>query len=1355
MDQFTSKIYISQLEGSKNWATWKYKVTAMLRGTESAMEAVEGKLSKPILGTGDGALRAYNTELLRYRKAESNALLILTSNMTDETLMKVMRYETAKEVWQELHRLYDGQTEDRAYTLCMQFFSFKNSSNDDVSTMMSKLKNIWNDLNAEILKADPNMKLPELFLICKILDVLDEKFFNFKSSWMLLSKKERTVESLTTQLCGYERALGGQLEESQEVFASTSKIRTKLKRDDNLRCRYCSEKGHRIKNCRKWINDGRPKKATETSIKQQVQNITLMIYTCSEERDSENWYVDNGATTHVTNKDDVFTDFEEFDLTHCITTADGTVVPAKGKGSVEVESNYNGKKTRLTLSNVWYVPTLTKNLFSVLAAQDKLCDSTFISTTKECKMVLNGEVFVVGNRNHNGGLYKLQLKTILPKHPIHVNAVSTSSMLQLYHERFGHQNKRYIKDIVKRELGIDLKSDDIQCEGCIYGKAQRLKFGKRDRASMPGELIHADVCGPFPESYSKYRYFVLFKDDYSAFRHVYFIRNKSDVKDKLLQFLKEAKNAGHVVKTLLSDNGGEFDNKAVREIMNKNGILQRLTMPYTPEQNGCAERENRTLVETARSYMHSGEEFPQALWAELINTAAYVLNRTGPTRMDGKVPFELWHKKKPKISHLRIIGSYCYFHVPKVKRKKLNKKAIKGRLIGYDNDDGYRIWNGQQTVRSRDITFCPGLELRIPTTVTDRQKNSHLPSKVAEIIPEMISQEIEGDNFIQGVFSQNDDTEGSPRQLEQQVSKPELALEGECTAAPMDESAATSDQVQDSEAEQFLDAQEYVEIESEVKPRYDLRNRNTLKPPERFKDCVYLLDSEKFPETYREAMEREDKDEWFKAMQSEMRSLNENNVWTLCQLPHNRKALPCKWIFRIKRNPDGTIDKYKARLVVKGFKQKKGLDYEETFSPVARLATIRALLSVSAQEKLHLVQFDVSTAFLNGELREEIYMKQPDGFSDGSTKVCCLKRSLYGLKQAPRCWNSCFEQILLNMGFEQSEADCCLFTKRVGEGKILITLYVDDGLIAATNAELANSFQNELGNKLKITTKPASYYLGLEIEKAKDGSITIKQESYIKKILQRFEMSECNPISTPIEKEGVQIGKVDTSTKEEKFPYREAVGALAYVMVGTRPDIAYAVGVVSRKLENPTKDDWNKVKRIFRYLKGTVSLGITYGSGPKQLLGYSDADHGGDTTTGRSTTGVVCLYANAAVSWLSQRQATVAISTTEAEIVAASEAARELIWLQRIFDTLTDIRDLPLLKVDNEAAIRLAHNPEFHKRTKHIRIRHYFVREMVHEGTLTVAKTSSMDQLADVLTKAVPKPRLLDLRVKIGINSVN
>ncbi|KAL0821972.1 hypothetical protein ABMA28_005360 [Loxostege sticticalis] len=1077
MEKFSTKISIGNLEGKANWTTWKYKISIMLRGTTDAMEIVEGRLKRPVSpqdGAGDAAVATYDRDLARYKQADCSALLILTTNMTEETLEKVMRFESAYEVWRELHQLFDGQSEDGAYTVCMDFFSFKRNMADDVSTHLSKLKNIWSKLNIEIKKSDASSQLPDLFLICKILESLDDRFFAFKSSWLLLNKTERTIDNLTTQLCSYERAL-----ENKEGISSQETLLIKevqkSKKKDKFKCNYCSEIGHRVKNCKKWIKDGRPPKpssSAQTNSSKQVQSITLMAvnaYSKAADQDRENWFVDNGATTHIATRREMFQKFEPFDNDQSVKTADGTMIPALGKGIVCVESNVGNKKETIQLKDVWLVPTLTKNLFSTLAAQDNMRNSVFTSTAESCQLDIDGVTRIVGKRELRGGLYKLH------------------------------------------------------------------------------------------------------------------------------------------------DNGGEFDNEEVRKILNAHGIQQRLTMPYTPEQNGCSERENRTLVEAARTMLHARGELPQKLWAELINTAAYVLNRTGPTRVMGKVPYELWFNKKPRLTHLRVIGSECYAHIPKQCRKKLCKKAMKGVLIGYENDDGYRIWNGAMTIRSRDITFRSEVEFKIG--ISDQIQT---PT------------ETEGDSTI------NSDAEIDTR-LEQQRSQPQSDrdLEGELVEDHDQDQQLEGDHDQGEplvgdhdQSESLVDDQgDFYDAEGEPvvieEPRYNLRDRSSLHRPQRYDDFICSVSADEFPNSYREAMEREDCEEWLKAMKNEIESLKENHVWTLCDLPPGRKALPYKWIFRIKRNPDGSIEKYKARLVVKGFRQKKGIDYDQTFSPVARMASVRALLSVCAKENMHLIQFDVVTAFLNGNLKEEIFMQQPEGLNDGTARVWKLNRSLYGLKQAPRCWNTCFEQILLDLKFKQCEADCCLFAKHIGQEKILIALYVDDGLVAASSEKLALRFLDELGSKLKITVKPANFYLGLEIKQEKN-SIFISQAAYLKRILERFNMSECNPVSTPIEKT-VSIEDSD-SGKVGSFPYREAVGALMYLMTGTRPDIAYAVGVVSRKLANPSKEDWLKVKRIFRYLKGTMKLGIKYQSGKEGVIeGFSDADHAGDASTGRSTSGVACL----------------------------------------------------------------------------------------------------------------------------------
>jgi len=503
------------------------------------------------------------------------------------------------------------------------------------------------------------------------------------------------------------------------------------------------------------------------------------------------------------------------------------------------------------------------------------------------------------------------------------------------------------------------------------------------------------------------------------------------------------------------------------------------------------------------------------------------------------------------------------------------------------------------------------------------------------------------------------------------------------------------------------------------------------------------------PETYYDAMKSSDRESWMEAMDHEMKALQENNTWELVQLPLGRKAISNKWVYRVKTNADGSIDKFKARLVIKGFSQRRGVDYDQTFSPVARMSTIRTLISVAANEGMKLAQIDVSTAFLYGDLKETIYMQQPEGYSDESGRVCRLKKSLYGLKQAPRCWNEKFSNYLLELGFQRSEADPCLFVKEKNGQKIFFVLYVDDGLIACKDDQQLQHFIKDLKRKFKITSKPASYFLGVEIERKDDGSFHIGQAHYTEKLLEKYNMSNCKAVSTPI----VKDTGTEESPRNSDFPYRQAVGGLMFLMCGTRPDIAYAVSVVSRNLENPTERDVIRVKRILRYLRGTTDHILAYkpNQGKGNLVCYSDADHGGDLGTGRSTSGVLCLYSSAPISWMSQRQASVAISTTEAEIVAASEAAREIIWLKQLFTELGQLKDAPKLQVDNEAAIRLAQNPEFHRRTKHIRIRHFFVRELVTAGEIQISKVDSEKQLADILTKPLFSIRFRELCNCMGI----
>ena len=1329
-----SKQQIELLVGKSNWTVWKFRVTILLRGIKRAIDVLEGRLSAPTPLTSDATeaqRKTYDKELEVFTTAESMALHVLTSNMSREILLMVMRFTTAREMWIELNRLFDGgDCEEKLYRIGMQFFHTVPIDDKDMAVHLSHLKHQFYELNVEFERNDLQ-RLPDILLIMKILNSLSDDYLPFLTSWKMVNKSERTVDRLTDELCMFQQQLQKQGKvqpaEGYEAFAihkvqsnmkckskTLSNKKTVQKKNDS--CFYCKAKGHYISKCAKWIADGRPSKSQQqastalcSESSQCSETLTVEMMTVDSnafaaEGDTDPWYIDNGATTHVTNQRDIFVTFECFQNPVEIRTANGDKARAIGSGTVIVKTSVNGKWQQRTLSNVWYVPNIAKNLFSVLAAHDKNVNSKFVSDPTSCSFMINGKPVLFGARQLGSGLYKIALKVVIPTKAAEINALSSEAILQLYHERMGHQNKRHIRNVIQHEFDIKVEVDTETCEGCMYGKAHRQKFGTRERATAPGELIHADVCGPFETPSAKgYRYFVLFKDDYSRYRYVFFLKEKSEVASKLEEMLRMTSTTGHTVKEFLSDNGLEFNCDAVRQVLSRYGIRQRLVCPYTAEQNGCSERDNRTIVETARTLLHSHDGLPKVLWAELVNTSAYVLNRTGVSSVDKKSPYELWFGKKPGIKHLRVIGTTCYVHVPDQKRRKLDKKALKCVLIGYDGDDNYRVWNREDNsvLRSRDVRF-------------EQEK----------------------------LFS-------SARSCEVPVTLDPVG--------PDDRDTDSDQKTENAETNRSQTLLNNDDKKSSTVTGRQLRDRSLIKQPVKFQD--YAMNTESFfqqePETYDEAVRSNQHDKWLEAMNSEINSLNENETWTLEYLPEGRRVIPCKWVYKIKQNADGSVDRYKARLVIKGCSQRRGVDYGETFSPVVRTSSIRAVISVAASQKMVLAQFDVSTAFLYGELQEEIYMCQPEGFDDGSGRVCRLKRSLYGLKQAPRCWNKRVGNYLRQLGFQQNEADPCVFMRFRGSGKTIIALYVDDGIIAATSEAEVKMLIADLESEFKITAKEASYFLGFEITVQLDGSIKICQEGYTKRILERFGMAECRPCPTPVIKESVKTESenCEYSNDCEMFSYRSAVGALLYLSTGSRPDIAYAVGLVSRNLECPSHEDFVAVKRIFRYLRGTADHGLVYRPGykPGVIENYSDADHGGDLQSGRSTTGVVCLHAGAAISWLSQKQPSVAISTTEAEIVAASEAAREIVWLQRLMQSMITMYDTPVLYVDNEAAVKLAQNPEFHRRTKHIRIRHFYVRERVSEDELEVKRVSTELQLADIMTKPLHKPRLQMLCDNIGV----
>lgn len=1093
-------------------------------------------------------------------------------------------------------------------------------------------------------------------------------------------------------------------------------------RQHNTICFYCKEKGHWKTECpvyRRKLSGGK-----QNSAKGEAYVSICSAATASSASEGE-WFLDSGASDHMTNRRDWFINYKELDSPIAVRMGNGVCIYAVGKGDINILSFDNFTWLEKHLENVLYVPDIHLNLFSQSTVLDKNLE--LVSDKQKCELMKDGVVVAVGIRYKR--LFKMLFKVLppnvkMPSESSGYSAVKQSTSLQLWHERMGHQNitqvKRFLTSINKPF--VELQS--FACDDCIIGKHHRSPFPRStSRATQPAALVHTDVCGPMQEqSIGGSRYFVLFKDDYSQYRTVYFVKHKSEVSQLIETYISSVKaSIRKDLQVLRSDNGLEFISKTVEDILQRHSVRHERSVPYSPQQNGRAERDMRTIVESARTMLHA-KELSLRFWAEAVACAVYVLNRSGPTFVADKSPYELWFGKTPKIDHLRVFGSEVYTHVPKQQRQKWDKKAKPGIFIGYcDGTKGFRVWNTatRKVEVSRDIVFK-----EISQSAASIDVN--VDADAEERVEAAIKHEISFDKlFVDDVTTADVKQSQSPPGPAAQV-KPD----------PLPPSQAVSDPKQET----------------------PIRNRLRSGKQSNF-DCnfsegyAFVAECDE-PQSYRAAIESSDSDKWKAAMADEMQSLRQNKVWTLVSKPNYRAIVDNRWVFRVKRNVDDNVERYKARLVARGFSQQHGIDYQETFSPVVKFTSIRSILGIAAAEKLNLKQFDVKTAFLYGDLSEDIYMCQPEGFSDGTDNVCKLQKSLYGLKQSARCWNQKFTSFLKKFKLTAVDADPCVFVNHRDNKKVILAIYIDDGLIAAKDDNDISTLLEHLQREFEIKVSDASVFLGLEIRQHTDYSVHINQSTYIAKILAKFNMSDAVPVSTPAETTtpvGVQDGQTVVT-----YPFREAVGSLMYLAVATRPDIAFAISSVSRHLENPSPADVTAVRRVMKYIKGTANLGIFFDSQCEiNLNAFSDADYAGDHETRRSTSGFVFMLGSGAIAWCSQRQKCVALSTTESEYIAASETVKELVWLKRLLSELLAQDQLSTtLYMDNQSAIRLVKNPEFHKRTKHIDVRFHYIREQFEKHSFVLEFVSSKDQLGDIFTKALPKDTFNFLRNKIGIVSL-
>jgi len=494
---------------------------------------------------------------------------------------------------------------------------------------------------------------------------------------------------------------------------------------------------------------------------------------------------------------------------------------------------------------------------------------------------------------------------------------------------------------------------------------------------------------------------------------------------------------------------------------------------------------------------------------------------------------------------------------------------------------------------------------------------------------------------------------------------------------------------------------------------------------------------------------------WKTAIKSELDSLGKNKVISLTKHQSGMRPISCKWVFKLKRDLTGRVIRHKARLVVRGFTQRHGIDYDETFAPVAKYTTIRTLLALAAAADWEIHQMDVKTAFLAGDLDEQIFMELPEGINAPANTICELKKSLYGLKQAPRVWYQKLDTFLTskNLKLVQSNTDNSLY---VGK-HLIIVVYVDDLKIMAKDTTLMRQVKDSLSKEFEMTDLgEISHYLGMQIIRNRQNrTIHINQTAYINTILKRFGLEGCVAVSTPMDPK-IKLAQRTDEAPTDKHLYQQIIGSLMYAMIGTRPDIAFPIQQLSQFSSDPSVTHMQAAKRVLRYLQGTKRLGITYREG--QFHGYADSDYAGDVDNAKSTGGYTFLMGGGSICWSSKKQSTVATSTTHAEYIAGFEAAREAAWLQLLLDELTvseistpNVKPIVIYE-DNSGCIALTKNPENHSRTKHIHVKYHYLRQQAEAGEIKLTQCKTDNMTADILTKALPRDKHERFTTMMGLD---
>ncbi|KAI5344111.1 hypothetical protein L3X38_011988 [Prunus dulcis] len=1271
---------------------------------------------------------------------DAKALGLIQGAVSEEIFPRISHEETSKGAWSILQQEFHGDKQVRSVKLqgLRREFEYTRMKDDESLTayvtklfdLINQMRSYGEELPRERIVQKLLISLPSTYdSICSVIEhsrdlneievqevVASLKSFELRLDRHSENRTEKAFASLSVD--AKQTKTGEQNSKQNKNWKSKGKkwdnkasegTKTPCKHCGKLhfgecrfkgkpKCYNCDKLGHIAKDCYS------KKTPQQVNYATQVEAAPTMFYASNVSgagvtRDEEIWYLDSGCSNHMTGKEDLLVDIDR-KVTAKVEMGTGQLVEVTGKGTIVVET----KAGKRHIKEIMLVPGLKENLLSV----GQMIEHGYYLVFGDHK------VEIYNDSSHTNLVAKVQMKGNR-SFPLKLQAemhfayrASVDHSTDLWHRRFGHLNMSSLKLLKEQDMVVglpEIKEDRQVCEGCVLGKQSREAFPREaiSRASTPLELIHSDICGPMQTvTKAGNRFFLTFIDDCTRMCWVYFLRHKSEALCVFKKFKATVElQSGYKLKQLRSDRGGEYTSMEFERFCDNAGIERQLTTPYTPQQNGVAERKNRTIVEMAKCLMLE-KKIPFDFWAEAVNTSVYILNRCPTKALSKKTPFEAYGGRKPGIKHLKVFGSLCYAHVPKQQRQKLDLASKRCIFLGYGScEKGYRLYNieTEKVIISRDVIFSEN-ECWDWNTKKETSVNIQLTE---------IREEEQG-------------AEGSSYEFEEQLE--------------VNEMPTLNTEISDQEREAGSQNVDYT----------PLKYKSIAEIYEKCNMCIIE------PESFEEAAKD---DSWKKAMEAEITMIEKNNTWELVNRPFDKPIIGVKWIYKTKLNLDGSVQKNKARLVAKGYSQKPGIDFNETFAPVARLDTVRTLVAVAAQRNWNLFQLDVKSAFLNGVLNEEVYVDQPSGFvmQGSEDKVYKLKKALYGLKQAPRAWYDEINSYFIKTGFYRSPSEATLYTKMSTSGILIVSLYVDDIIYTGSSKEIMAAFKDDMMRQYEMTDLGLlHHFLGLGVLQT-DSCIFLHQKKYAKTLLDKFGLKDCKSVATPLAV-NEKLSRVDGSELADETLYRQMVGSLLY-LTATRPDIMFAASLLARFMHNPTKKHMGTAKRVLRYVQGTINYGIAYDKGKGAvLIGYCDSDWSGSEDDMRSTSGYAFNLGSGAFSWASIKQSSVALSTAEAEYMSAAEATAQAMWLRFVLSDFGEEQVEPTqLLCDNTSAIAISKNPVHNHKTRHINRRFHFIRDALQNGEIDLLYCKTEVQLADIFTKPLARDRFEYLRKALGVIS--